>query len=227
MTEVLSRKDAKTQGLTRYFTGISCPAGHIAERSVSNHGCLACQKIKSLKWMDEHKDRVREINETAKKKYKEKYPERLRLIKLNSLRKRRTEKPDEFRKYQRDYRALKKAADPDGMSISNRQHVKEWREKYPERARATDANKRAKRKAAQETHTGADIQAILDGQQYKCVSCKVCLREFGYHVDHVVPIARGGTNWPDNLQALCPTCNMEKHTKDFSTFMAEKMQVSL
>ncbi|MGP0054591.1 MAG: HNH endonuclease [Steroidobacteraceae bacterium] len=32
----------------------------------------------------------------------------------------------------------------------------------------------------------------------------------GFHVDHVVPLARGGTNWPANLALLAPVCNRKK-----------------
>jgi 5-methylcytosine-specific restriction endonuclease McrA len=33
------------------------------------------------------------------------------------------------------------------------------------------------------------------------------------HVDHVVPLARGGTHTRDNLATACPSCNISKGTK--------------
>lgn len=33
-----------------------------------------------------------------------------------------------------------------------------------------------------------------------------------FEVDHIIEIANGGTNAPDNLQLLCPTCHMQKTT---------------
>jgi 5-methylcytosine-specific restriction endonuclease McrA len=35
--------------------------------------------------------------------------------------------------------------------------------------------------------------------------------EQSYHIDHMIPLSRGGSNWPSNLQLLCPRCNLSKH----------------
>jgi len=32
-------------------------------------------------------------------------------------------------------------------------------------------------------------------------------------VDHVIPVARGGSNWPANLVPACNSCNSKKHAK--------------
>ena len=40
--------------------------------------------------------------------------------------------------------------------------------------------------------------------------CLVCRAREGLEVDHIVPLARGGTNDLDNLQTLCGRCNRKK-----------------
>ena len=30
------------------------------------------------------------------------------------------------------------------------------------------------------------------------------------HLDHVIPVSRGGSDSPTNLQALCSACNLNK-----------------
>lgn len=40
--KIISRKDAKAEDLTRYYTGQYCKYGHIAPRLVSNYGCVVC-----------------------------------------------------------------------------------------------------------------------------------------------------------------------------------------
>jgi len=68
------------------------------------------------------------------------------------------------------------------------------------------------RRAAEGTHTDEDIKALFAKQGGKCATCRKNIRD-AYDVDHVMPLSKGGSNGPDNLQLLCPTCNRKKSTK--------------
>ena len=46
--------------------------------------------------------------------------------------------------------------------------------------------------------------------QSKCNMCSKTLTEKNYHIDHILPLACGGTNEKDNLQILCKPCHFEK-----------------
>lgn len=61
------------------------------------------------------------------------------------------------------------------------------------------------------SYARADIDRLHRLQRGKCAGCKCVLVK--YHIDHVTPLALGGSNWPSNLQLLCPTCNMQKNAK--------------
>lgn len=56
----ITRKEAKEQGLTRYYTGVPCPKGHDAIRLVSNYTCVKCTKEKSLIWEKNNPEKTRE-----------------------------------------------------------------------------------------------------------------------------------------------------------------------
>ncbi len=49
---------------------------------------------------------------------------------------------------------------------------------------------------------------------YSCQICGATSKDGRLEVDHIVPVAKGGTNEPDNLWILCFDCNRGKRTKN-------------
>ena len=55
---------------------------------------------------------------------------------------------------------------------------------------------------------------IKERDNYTCQMCgKYMPDEVGLHIDHIVPIAKGGKSIPSNLQVLCSKCNGRKSAK--------------
>lgn len=54
---------------------------------------------------------------------------------------------------------------------------------------------------------------VFQRNQYQCQSCGQTYPEKLLTVDHIIPLARGGTNDISNLQTLCYTCNQRKSAK--------------
>ncbi len=65
--QIISREEAKSQGLKRYFTGIPCKYGHIATQLVVSGYCQECDRIRGKRYRDNHPDRKLASN----RKYKE------------------------------------------------------------------------------------------------------------------------------------------------------------
>lgn len=42
----ISRNEARERGMTRYYTGKPCFAGHVGERKVADGSCFECQRIR-------------------------------------------------------------------------------------------------------------------------------------------------------------------------------------
>lgn len=113
-------------------------------------------------------------------------------------------------------------ANPDYSRYIRRQ----YRIKYPERVAESDKRKRADRErrlpiernmralraGAPGKHTAEDIALQLKSQKGRCWWCGKSISG-KHHVDHRIPLARGGSNDPGNLVISCPACNQSKHAK--------------
>ena len=53
---------------------------------------------------------------------------------------------------------------------------------------------------------------ILKRDGFTCQYCGASAPRVELHVDHVIPVAAGGTNDPDNLVSACRDCNLGKST---------------
>jgi 5-methylcytosine-specific restriction endonuclease McrA len=95
-----------------------------------------------------------------------------------------------------------------------------WRQSNPGAMAAYSANRKALEISAGGSYTTKDVQRLLVLQKKHCACCGQRLRKF--HVDHIQPLSKGGTNGPENLQLLCPSCNLSKSAKDPLAFMRSR-----
>jgi len=51
---------------------------------------------------------------------------------------------------------------------------------------------------------------VYERDKYQCQSCGKNGRETQLNVDHIIPLAKGGSNDISNLQTLCEGCNQQK-----------------
>lgn len=119
------------------------------------------------------------------------------------------EKSDKVNKRREKYRSENR----DKINESQRKYQKENHEKCLSHWR----NRRSRSRNAEGAHTAADIKTIFTNQRGLCAECEIKLVRSGknkFHVDHIQPLAKGGSNDKHNIQCLCPTCNMRKSAKD-------------
>jgi hypothetical protein len=125
---------------------------------------------------------------------------------------------------ERDIRAAKSAAwqkaNPERTAARTRAwqarnpgSTQRWRKANPEANTAIKHRRRARERNAEGSYTAVEVKALFERQGGKCVHCTKSLRN-GYHVDHIVPLAGGGTNWITNIQLLCGPCNVRKGATD-------------
>lgn len=209
----MTRNEAKAAGLKRYFTGNPCSRGHICERFVSTHSCVECVQLHKAEYRSkpenkikelEYKSRYRKENKEKISEYSSRYWHENQKAK-DSSRKYKEEHKDEISKYNRDYYERKK-----------QEMKKRNKERYPflkDYFLAKSRERRAKLRGLEGSHTKEDVLSIIEMQSWLCVYCKTDLSASGYHVDHIVPLAKGGGNGKDNIQCLCARCNQRKSDK--------------
>jgi hypothetical protein len=54
---------------------------------------------------------------------------------------------------------------------------------------------------------------VFKRDSYKCIECGASKDDRCLHVDHIIPVSRGGTDELDNLQTLCEGCNLAKKNR--------------
>jgi 5-methylcytosine-specific restriction endonuclease McrA len=91
--------------------------------------------------------------------------------------------------------------------------TKAWWAANPDAMRAAAARRRAKKRSVGGTHTPADIAFKFESQKGRCYWCQQELESGKFHVDHIIPISKGGPNGPENICCACPSCNLKKHNK--------------
>ena len=111
------------------------------------------------------------------------------------------------------YRANNKEKDAARKALYTKQN--------PDVVRAIASRRRARVRGAEGTHSSEDIQKLFSLQRGLCAVCQTDISGKN-HVDHVMPLALGGTNDKTNLQLLCPTCNHSKSSKHPIDFMRQK-----
>ena len=228
--EITKRSEARKEGIKRFFSGVPCVNGHTTYRLVVNGTCVECSRINCLKisrkksklkkekqqvLLEEEKNRVKRetgksivtkneakilgINRffTGKKCSKGHVCDRRlsdgKCIKCTNTKdrlRRETQNKDEFNKYTREYYKKNKEV---YKAIGHRRRA-------------------ALLKAKGGNITKTEIINMLKEQGFKCLECSIDVSE-RYHLDHIMPLSKGGNNSLENIQILCPSCNCSKGAK--------------
>jgi 5-methylcytosine-specific restriction endonuclease McrA len=209
--DIITRAEAKAAGLRFYRTGKECKHGHSSERLTDNGACTECaSKLSRSYARREYMARYRADHAEASREYHASW----RIDNAAKLKEYhagwRKDNPDAVARYRVNYCA----ANIDLIREKNRL----WHKKSPVKSRTNVLNRIARKRAAEGRHTADEISDLLQKQKCKCAICRTSIKD-GYHADHIIPLAGGGSNWISNIQLTCARCNQSKGAKDPITFM--------
>lgn len=206
--EISSRDEAIASGQQTYFTGKPCKRGHLSPRYACSRNCIPCLNDQSTSRYENNK--VVELQRAAIR-----YQKNKEVIKAGVKR-------------WKELNPARKKALNDRWAAENRDKVmqsrKNWEAENPEAHKAQVAAKTRRRRARKlgsiGSHTNAQIAVLLVMQKCKCASCKASIK-LAYHIDHMEPLSKGGSDGIENIQLLCPPCNLRKSNKDPLVWAAE------
>lgn len=160
--------------------------------------CKSCTKAYQQKNYQRNKDRVK----ANAKRWKQENPERVKEIRQKYL----AEHAKENREYQRRWAAEYRKNNPLNHRrwVASPEKLKQWRKANPEKYRNQKLRRRSREKGTgQFLVTSKDIKRLLT---QPCIYCG----QPSQHIDHIIPVSRGGEHRVGNLAPACARCNLTK-----------------
>lgn len=134
-----------------------------------------------------------------------------------------------------DYDELAKSLQASRAAISyeknRKQRIKkasDYQKENKEKTNTRNRNRRARRLQAEGSHTLEEIAELLKEQDNRCACCGYDISD-DRHLDHIMPLALGGSNYIENLQWLCSFCNLSKndrHPDDWEKYRTSEIFLS-
>lgn len=174
--------------------------------------CKECFKYADKQYYSKNKEKKKDYQEANKERIaerKKKHYNKNREVMLQRLR-------ESYRKHW-EKRKLYREENKEKLSLYSKKYYR------TENGKETSRRTYLKRK-----NTGHKVKfsppqrrVILERDKYTCQDCGIKVhdkRGEGWntpdkaHIDHIIPLISGGDSSPKNLQVLCRTCNLTKHS---------------
>lgn len=105
--------------------------------------------------------------------------------------------------------------------VKNSIQCSNWKKQNPDRTKEHYYKKGIKRRSYKHkvNFSPHERRELLDRDNWTCQSCGIKVHDeksnnkTKAHIDHIIPISKGGHSEPSNLQVLCRTCNLSKSDK--------------
>jgi 5-methylcytosine-specific restriction endonuclease McrA len=153
-------------------------------------------KAISQKYQETHKEQIREYDRRRRAENPEKARERVQKWKKAN--------PERVKELVRNW----KTNNPERDKELSREKAHRWAVAHPEKVLEHARRRRALKAGAIGFYTEDDVRKQFEAQMGLCCWCLRPLTD--YERDHLIALARGGTNWARNIVVACPHCNGSK-----------------
>jgi len=203
-----------------YLPDKPCKRGHLSERNRFRQ-CVECNRMADRARCKERNakilatPRLRERRKEYKRKYNSDPAKAdLRRAQAKRAHARVMESPEKRKKAVE--RAILWAKSSPENRAKLRWRQKRWKENNQEVVSAHYHNRRARVAGNGGSFSKHDVAYLFKLQKNKCVYYFYCGNKItmkNKHIDHILPLAKGGNNDRKNLQLLCQSCNLKKWAK--------------
>lgn len=176
--EIISRKEAKSLGLTRYYTGKKCKHGHVSERRTANGVCVDCgividkksrsnpavkekRKITRSAYTKENREKIREKQKENRLKNKESYSKTRKAYIQNNK--------DRILEKQREYHAKNKERIRNERRAYYRDYMRKRRNdpSFKAKSRMRDMLRRVLHKTGGKKTSGSEVMLGYTSQELR------------------------------------------------------------
>ena len=105
--------------------------------------------------------------------------------------------------------------------VSTKEAIAAWNKANPDARRIYEQNRRSRKESSGGKLSSNISEKLFKLQKGKCACCKLPLGN-DYHLDHIMPLALGGSNTDDNMQLLRQRCNNQKCARHPIDFMQSR-----
>ena len=92
-------------------------------------------------------------------------------------------------------------------------NASKWAREHPEQRKLASLRRRVVEMNAEGDFTIGEWDLLKKQYGYTCPCCDRKEPEISLTIDHIIPLIKGGSNYIENIQPLCQSCNSSKNTK--------------
>lgn len=210
MKRKVCTKCSKRRVISRFYLNAASPDG-------LGPWCKPCMDNRRKDNKEKNPDRERAYarklyRQPGQQQKKREYNKSHRAQQRKNEKRYRTRHPERYRDNQRASAEKARANDLEKFLANRRSGTARYRKRHPDRVRDHQANAQARRRKAHmvERVYRKEVHTRDNGRCYLC-SDPITFEEM--HLDHVIPLSRGGEHSYANVKAACARCNLVKGSK--------------